>query len=324
MKDNIKITLYEPWMADQVINLFCRQYGNTTEQFSEFFAQFYNHTYQKDKSIRIVAIEGSTVAGFVSLCRWPYSISGKEYNTFQCGNVIISEDFRGKGLYNNMLNFIDENHQSFGIDLIIGFPIKEILKLYLKGGWKNPFNLSWYVKMINIFSIIVPVNKNRINKLYSSQPKFPVNKPTDKTELIKTNSFVEWHKAYNVTFNYFYFTVEDQNKYIEFSLKINIRKKIIKELIIGDIVTNSNDPEFIKLAFKKLHQAAFKTGYVSIISIAINDTNRDSQILKEIIQKNYKKIEKDIKFIYKNFTINEELVSKPESWLLYRRDLDTW
>ena len=37
-----------------------------------------------------------------------------------------------------------------------------------------------------------------------------------------------------------------------------------------------------------------------------------------------KKIEKDIKFIYRNFNVDENLISEPSNWVLYRRDLDTW
>ncbi|MBL7935678.1 MAG: GNAT family N-acetyltransferase, partial [Bacteroidia bacterium] len=156
MKDNIKITFYEPWMSEQIIALFCKQYGNSIEQFSEFFSKFYENDFQKNDAIKVVAVSENVVAGFASFCKWPYFIPSKNINSFQCGNVIIGEDFRGKGLYNRMLNFINERHEELKIDLIIGFPIKEIVKLYLKSGWKNPFNLSWYIKPLNIFSIVFP------------------------------------------------------------------------------------------------------------------------------------------------------------------------
>jgi hypothetical protein len=324
MQDNIKITFYEPWMDSQIIELFCRQYGNSTEQFTQFFSDFYNHPYQKNESIRLVAVSDKTVAGFASFCKWPYVVAGKKVRSFQCGNVIISEDFRGKGLYNRMLNYLNGQHEQLNIDLIIGFPIREIVKLYLKSGWANPFNLSWYVKPVNVFSLLVPLNKKRMESLFSTTPAHSINNPGSKTELEKTEEFYKWHKAYNAIFDYYYFKVEKGTEFAEFALKLNIRKKVIKELIIGEVITNSNDAAFVTDAFKQLRKRAFKTGFVTILSVAINDLNKDSVVLKAIQNLGYKKIEKDIKFIYKNFTADEAVVSKPENWILYRRDLDTW
>lgn len=324
MQDNIKITFYEPWMESQIIELFCRQYGNSTEQFTQFFSDFYNHEYQKNESIRLVAVSYRTVAGFASFCKWPYVIGGKKTRSFQCGNVIISEDFRGKGLYNRMLNYLNEQHATLNIDLIIGFPIKEIVKLYLKSGWSNPFNLAWYVKPVNPFSLLLPINKQKMASVFSATPSHILNQAGNRNELEKTPEFYEWHKAYNSIFEYYYFKVEKGNEFVEFALKLNVRKKVIKELIIGEVNTNSSDVVFVTDAFKQLRKKAFKTGFVTLLSIALNDWNKDSVVLKAIENLGYRKIEKDIKFIYKNFMVDEKNVSPPENWVLYRRDLDTW
>ena len=323
--NEIKITLHEPWMKQQVVDSFCKQYGNSVEQFSEFFSKFYDNDFQKGNSLRLVAILGDVVAGFASFCKWPYKVYGKEINSLQCGNVIISENFRGKGLYNKMLDYLNEHHSRFKIDLIIGFPIKEILKLYLKSQWKNPFNISWYISVTNIFSVLFPVNKKKMESLFLTEPKYQINSPySNKIELVKTKEFFTWHKSYNFIFDYYFFRIEHENEYIEFTLKINYREKFIKELIIGDITTNSHSIDFIKNAFKKLQKAAFKTGFISFISIAINDLDKNALIFKVISNLKFKKIEKDIKFIYRNFNADENLLSNPTNWVLYRRDLDTW
>lgn len=325
MTDDIKITFYEPWMEQQVIEHFCKQYGNTKEQFTQFFQNFYNHDFQKDKAIKIVAMSGNEVAGFASFCRWDYVFFGKKINSLQCGNVIISENFRGKGVYNRMLNFLNENHSELQIDLLVGFPIKEIVKLYLKSGWVNPFNLSWYIEIINIFSVFFKVNTTKINELFYNSPKYIYTTPNkNKIELEKNEIFHNWHKSYNFSNNYFYYSfIEGENK-IEFALRITERKKVLKELIIGDIYTNSTDLIFIEKGFKKLKKNALKTGFISFLSIATNDSNSDSVINKVILNLKFRKIEKDIKFIYKNFTLEESLLSNPKNWVLYRRDLDTW
>lgn len=323
MQESIKITFYEPWMDRQVIELFCKEYGNSFEKFSNFFSFFYNHEYQI-KAIRVVAVSGNVVAGFASFCKWPYIIDGKIVNSFQCGNVIINKDYRGKGLYNKMLSFLDEQHDVLNIDLVVGFPIKEILKLYLKGGWKNPFNLSWYIKIINIFSFFLPYNEKRLLKAFKSKPcHFPILSKGH-IELVKDNSFTDWHESFSNDNKYYYYNYEESNSFIEFTLKINIRKKIIKELIIGDINTNCFDFKFLLSGLEKLSKLALKTNTVSILSFALNDSDLNSNLYLALKKAKFKKIDKEIKFIYKNYKTDESIISEPKNWILYRRDLDTW
>lgn len=67
----IRIVRYEAAMLEQVIDLFCENYGFDTEPTEQAFTQFYEHPLQREKAIRIVALDGDRVAGFQSFFSGP-------------------------------------------------------------------------------------------------------------------------------------------------------------------------------------------------------------------------------------------------------------
>jgi len=314
---------YEPWMKDQVVEMFCAEYGNEKQQFNNYYDHFYSG-FQEKRAIRLVIMEDKIVAGFVSFSYWPYLVNGISKNSFQCGNVIINKAYRGKGLYNQLLNYLNENAGKYKIDFIIGFPIKQILKLYLKSNWKNPFNLNWYVKLNNPFGTFFKLGEHTLEKYFKTDKTYIDTFNFEKRNILNIdNSFYEWNKAYNNLSKHFYFSFSEGEKKIEFALKIN-KRKFLNELIIGEINTNSNDLAFIYTAIKKLRKQIRKIMGVTIISICLNDHDSNNIIFKTIVKSGFKKIDKDIKFIVNNFTMNEAELLAPQNWQLFRRDIDTW
>ena len=313
---------YESWMKDQVIDMFCAEYGNAKNQFTEYYDNFYSG-YQQDKAIRLVILENKVVVGFVSFSYWPYRINNKLANSYQLGNVIINKDYRGKGIYNQLLNHLNENAHRYHVDFIIGFPIKQILKLYLKSNWKNPFNLNWYIKIINPFGWLFSVSETKLKNVFLTEKKHINTFENNNMILNVDENFYNWNRKYNNLSKHFYFEFSEGEQHIEFSLKIN-KRKYINELIIGEVNTNTKDFTFIKQAFRKLKQRAAKLYGVSILSICMNDCNRNNPVLLALTELRYKKINRDIKFIVNNFKMDESQLLAPENWELYRRDLDTW
>lgn len=313
---------YEDWMKDQVVEMFCQQYGNTREQFSDYFEKFYS-SYQKDRAIRIVILQGETVAGFVSFSYWPYLAGNKTYNSYQCGNVIIHRSFRGQGLYNRLLDHLNKNAHHYNIDFIVGFPIKEILKLYLKSGWTNNFNMKWLLKIINPFGVLFKMSDDKIQRQLNRNKKY-INTFAVPGQIILEieENFYRWNERYNNS-NHYYFCFESGSNWVEFSLKFN-RRQYLNELIIGEVNTNSTDITFLYNALKELRKKAFSLRFVSILSICINEKSRHDNIFNAIIRNGFKKINKEIKFITKNFTAPRELLNDSGAWTLYRRDVDTW
>jgi hypothetical protein len=148
----MNIKLYEEWMKPQVVKLFSIQYGRPEEEVSSTMEAFYNHAFQQTKCIRLVALEGDCVCGFQSLFYWPYQKNGKTYNSYQSGNSLVDPAYRGKGNFQKLLSYIDDNSSNLNIDFLMGFPVEMSFGSFMKKKWSNPFNLTWHICFLNPFA----------------------------------------------------------------------------------------------------------------------------------------------------------------------------
>ena len=313
---------YEPWMREQVIDMFCEEYGNQRSQFAEYYDRFYGG-YQQGKALRLVIRDGETVAGFVSFSYWPYLADGKPLNSYQAGNVIIHKNYRGKGLYNQLLNYVNENASRHGIDLIVGFPIRQILKLYLKSDWINPFNLNWYLKPVNPLGKLFPVSERGLSRVFASEKKYRRTLSQGGLVLHIDESFYAWNRDYNNLSRHFYFEFAEGDQVVEFALKLN-KRKYFNELIVGEVNTNSRDPRFLERGLRRLRRRAMKAPGISVLSICINDQNTSSATPEAIARAGFRKINRDIKFIVNPLGRPANRFTDAAAWELYRRDIDTW
>ncbi len=314
----MNICLYEEWMKPQIAELFSNQYGISTEDFSELMDRFYEHPFQKDKCIRIVALKGEKVVGFQSFFYWPYSFNGISYNSFQSGNSLVHPDYRGKGIFQKLLNYLDLRNTELKIDFLVGFPVEASFKSFIKNKWLNPLNLVWYIKIINPLGFIFKLEKTE--HYFDSNPSINTFLGNNSFQLNKNDDFKNWRNYFS--YNHFYFNFNESDKFICFELKLNKRNRWFNELIIGDINTNSIDTKFLERAFSNLKKRALSMKSVSAITIAINEFNND-HIKNAINNSGFKRLERQINFIIKPMLFSEKIL-RPENWTLYRGDLDTW
>lgn len=320
---NLLFGEYEPWMKDQVVDMFCEQYGNERTQFAEYFDRFYS-TYQEGKSLRFVITDAKTVAGFVSFSYWPYVVEGIKTNSYQCGNVIINRNYRGKGLYNQLLEYVNQQAVKYEIDFMVGFPIKEIVKLYLKSNWKAPFSLPWHVSIVNPMGKLFVVNDKKLSGVFASAQKYFKAFPGNEQNTLATDeSFCVWNTHYNNLTKRHYFVYEEGENCVEFGLKLT-RRKYLNELIIGDVHTTVRDSVFITRAFRQLKRRARKIMGISILSFCYNPQVNNDPFAAALKHTGFRMIEKDVKFIVNNFRLREKDLLDPKKWMLFRRDIDTW
>lgn len=318
----MEIKLYEDWMKSQVSVLFSQQYNVSVTEFSNLINDFYEHPYQKNKSIRIVATEGKKVIGFQSFFYWPYILNGIIYNSYQSGNSLVHPEYRGKGIFQKLLSYLDNHKAELNIDFLIGFPIIDSKNSLLRNNWQNLFNLQWYLKLVNPFSIIFPVNKFKVNEVFPNTIHKNYYK-NDSIRLSSSSDFLNWRRDYSKNSEYIYFNYSESEKIIQFQMKIVLRKKIIKELQIGDINTNaSDDIKFIENSLNALSKNAKKLKFLTIITIALNE-HSDQNLIKCLLNKSYKRTNKSIFFMIKPFIETNELL-KLNKWVIYRSDIDTW
>ena len=318
----MEIGLYEEWMKPQIANLFSKQYSVGVEEFSKLISDFYNHPYQNNKCIRIVACEGDVVIGFQSFFYWPYSLKGITYNSYQSGNSLVHPDYRGKGIFQKLLSYLDLHQKELNIDFLIGFPIMDSKNSLIRNNWINLFNLQWYVKILNPLSLIKSINTLKLKQVFNDK-MIDNTDTTDCLRLLNTNDFLQWRADYSLNTDYVYYTFNEQEKYVQFQMKLVTRKRVIKELQIGDMRTNNpHDALFLVNALKALTKRARKVSFLSIISIAINE-QADSSLNTSLIKNAYKRTTKSIFFMVKPFVPLKDLIDAKQ-WLIYRSDIDTW
>jgi len=306
----MEFTLYEPWMHEQIINLFVSQYNVPYNNFDKNFKNFYFHSFQKEKAIMIVAIDGKTIAGFQSFFYWPMTLESKNFTVYQSGNSLVNPAYRGQRLFNKMLEQITLGKKQYpSIDFLIGFPVEASFKSFLRDGWSNPFDLAWYIKIINPIGGIFPIAT-------AQKSTFENDKYIRNNSFIQTNqtsAFNGWRKEFGEIKQYF------QPKGLDIILEYKVfkRKRFINELTVGNFYGSF---DLLESALSQLTKMALKKFNVSIVSFAISSDNQS--VIGKLKASGFKKIDKKIHFIYKPMNLDPSNINA--RWLLTRGDIDTW
>jgi hypothetical protein len=314
----MEIKQYKPWMREQVVALFALEYGVTPEAFSELFASFYEHPFQTSKGIRIVALEGEKVGGFQSFFYWPVQQHGEIKYTLQSGNSLVHPDFRGKGLFAKMLDYIHQPENAIPFDFLIGFPVEASYNSFIRKNWQNPFNLQWYVRPLKPLLSLFSNPEQDLQIPLFTRKATRIEQPNQLTAVAQLAEFDQYRFAYQKD-DLFRYTFSEGNEQVLFELKAQRRKKFIREIIIGKIVTTSCEVQFLQKGMDALIKDLNKTTSATLITIACNSANEE---LQQVLQSfRFKPIDKKIYFIAK---ANTAIEADWKNWWFFRGDIDTW
>lgn len=313
------IQKYEDWMRPQVVALFDMEYATGAAQFDALFGQFYEQEFQRERCIRIVALDGERVAGFQSFFYWPVVIGGKEVQSYQSGNSLVHPDYRGKGLFGKMLNYIHEPGSGFNAELLIGFPVEASYNSFMRNGWKNPFNLQWYIKPLNPILSLFSNPEKQLRKAWGERKKDDFKGDHSHVYVAQRTDFDTYRFAYE-TGDFYRFTFESEGKMAYFELKAQRRKRIIRELVIGKFLVTHADQDFMKRALHALLREVKRSANFTLLSFAVNHESAD--LLKVVSAAGMRPIEKRIYFIAKGPLA--DAVNDWSSWWMFRSDIDTW
>jgi GNAT superfamily N-acetyltransferase len=319
----IRITAYEDWMKPQIAEMFSLQYNVPVNDFSALMDNFYDHPYQKEKCIRIVAVESGKVIGFQSFFYWPYFYKGKINHSFQSGNSLVNPAYRGKGIFQQLLNYLEEHREQLGIDFLIGFPIVASRNSLLRNGWKNILDLEWFITTSSPLFSLLGDEKKKLSRYFkkSATPSIHENSH-EGFRLSDDNKFLDWRKCYSAGQNYFYHVYSENGKSVEFTLKPSRRKKYIRELTIGNVRTENNSAAFMENAFRDLKRNVKRSGAAAFLSFACNPKAKyiSDELLTNV---SFRKIDKKIFFAVKLFSAHHP-AETATNWILFRSDIDTW
>lgn len=315
----MEIKLYEPWMREQVVALFALEYGVQPSDFEQLFLAFYEHPFQLEHGVRIVAVEGEKVGGFQSFFYWPVQHNGRTLYTLQSGNSLVHPDFRGKGLFGKMLDYIHQPESGIRFDFLMGFPVEASYNSFIRKQWLNPFNLQWYVLPTSPVFSLFSTPENGLQRHFGTRTPVDINMPSDTTAVLQSAGF----DAYRFNFQkdpLFRFEWKQGQDTALFELKPQRRKRVIRELIIGKAVFTNTNEAFVTEAFSALRKAVSKATSVTFISIAINP---HVEVLRRVIEmQGFRQIDKKIYFIAKGPTLHDN--TDWSKWWIFRGDIDTW
>ncbi len=316
----MEIKLYEDWMRPQIISLFVAEYGVDFSEFEQLFLKFYEAPYQKEHSIRIVTVEGEKVGGFQSFFYWPLRQDNKTIHALQSGNSLVHPDFRGKGLFAKMLDYIHQPENNIHFDLLIGFPVEASYNSFIRKNWENPFDLQWYIRPLNPLLSLFSKASNQLTKSALFQ-----RVPTD-VFAMNSSVMVEQSKGMDeYRFDYqnephFRFIHEENSHKALCEFKVQIRKRIIQEIVIGRAIFSTTDSIFRIKAWKEFEMAIRKNCSASLMSYAINELNTEA--IAPIVQRGFRKIDRKIYFIAK--AKEGKIDATWHEWHIERGDIDTW
>jgi hypothetical protein len=266
-----------------------------------------------------VAIDGERVAGFQSFFYWPVVINGEKVQSYQSGNSLVHPDFRGKGLFGKMLNFIHEPGSGFNAELLIGFPVEASFNSFMRNGWKNPFNLQWFIKPLNPFLSFFSNPEKQLQKAWGERAISDFDADVATAYVDQRKEFDDYRFAYE-TGDFYRFTFEKNGKKAFVELKAQRRKKIIRELVIGKFLVTHAEKEFMLEALSALIRDVKRSANFTLLSIAAN--NRSPLQIEVIQAMGMRQIEKRIYFIAKG--PKADAATDWADWWMFRSDIDTW
>lgn len=322
----LKITRYSDWMLDQIVELFSDQYNLNPEEFRRKFIKFYEADYQASDCIRIVALDKNKVVGFQSFFLWPYRNKIDNIRAFQSGNSLVAPSHRGKGLFQNMLNYVYDHKIELDYDILIGFPVKASFGSFIRNGWKNLFDLEWRIGIINPLYFLWPTHttsyiaeRSIVFKTTKSALNTTRNSSND-ISLSNDTIFERWRLGQMDSAPLFFHRSEEN---FEFQFEIKLRKRgPFNECIIGRIDIDSDNLKDLSQAIRTFRSYLRKEApFVSMVSIAFNPAHREAHSIRKGLGLLSIKVKNKIHFIIKSESSD---YSSESRWRLFRGDIDTW
>ena len=314
----IEIKLYEPWMKEQLIALNEAEYPFMKGWFRKRFDALYESDYTRSRNHVVVAVRDTNkVVACISYIPWPLCYNGNRLNAFQMVGLLVHPSARGKGLFKRVLAQMDEHMAKLNPDVVIGFPVTESREGFLKQGWKNLFDLTWYVTHVNLAALFS--QKQFTGKGFESGAPVPTigdsfiqTCPEDAFWKLRVNFFPETPLYYN--------TYEVENSRIQIIFRIQ-KVKGFNIAVVGRIYSGTAGKEQIGSAIKMWKSDLKKERTVLAAMAAVNEACSSNEI--QALRKVMFRLNKKITVIVKSHS-NNSVGFNASGWNLMRGDMETW
>lgn len=319
----IEVRMYQQSDYRSVIELFKAEYGDSYERLSARFQALYEHPFQLQRSVRLVATLDAELVGFQTLFYWPYEYRGHALRCVQSGNSLVSPVHRGRGIFGALLKEVDKILAASDLDAAIGFPVDASLGSFVRRGWFHLGDLDWYVRPVWSLSSLLgkplPVNFGKGQRTDIAEPS------RDDISLTYDPAFRDWRS--NLPFDAPYRHIEYwfSDSAIAFELKFEKRSRL-NWAVIGRIGTKGSvNGETFSAALRRLVSDLSTTRAVSMISVACNSQAGSGELFSALLECQFTKLRgKHIHFVMKPIRNEAPEILDFTRWSLYRSDVDTW
>ena len=317
-----RIVPYEDWMGPQVIELLASVFARDLNDEAVLFRRLFEHPFQRDRALRVVAIDGDRVCGFQSYLFWPYKLGARELESYQSARSAVSPLYRGQGVFARLLQY---QWPTVTPEVITGFPVAASYGSLVRNGWVSPLDLEWFVRFMHAGSQLTGQSRAIETRSFDLDPvELESSCPPDSLALSKDVKFREWRLNYSIGLRrptYFHFV--DGDEVVQFEVKVDTRRRA-RFLVIGDIVRSSLDDRLLRGAMRALVGEARKDRSLAGLAIALNRGYRDTRLLRAVRHSGFIRVRRrGIHFMVKPRGDDGSL-AEPGNWWLLRGDIDSW
>lgn len=233
MTDEIVIEAYEDKDREECIRLLAATFPGTSDEAT--FKWRFESGGRMDPIILCAKHQGKVVS-FNSWIPWEFTFRRSKYLGYQSGESATHLEYRGKGIFKNVVRQADQVALQRGIDFFFGFPNPISYSSFIKSGYRPVETYRYALRFLH------PFGKRKCAELGAAARYFEDTLLVQDDRLTPTvnRAYGKWRYDDNPK-NYEVHEYEEDGSHAIFVLQRNIRKGIPEALLLDFQLTNYND-----------------------------------------------------------------------------------
>jgi len=246
MTDEIVVSAYEEKDREECIRLLAATFPGTSDEAT--FKWRFESVGRLDPIILCAKHQGKVVS-FNSWIPWEFTYGKRRYLGYQSGESATHAEYRGKGIFKNVIRRADQVALQRGIDFFFGFPNPISYHSFIKSGYRPVETYRYTLRLLHPF---------RMRKTFGTRGgarhfEDAVLIQDDRITPTVNRAYGKWRHDDNPK-DYEVIEYEEDGNHAVFVLQRNIRKGIPEALLLDFQLTNYNEM-FVERAFRYIDAA---------------------------------------------------------------------
>ena len=290
----------------EILELSMKTFGKCELTNPNYFDWQYQQNPKGDAIIITVKDQDkdNAIVGVNAFLPMDFILNQKQVNCFLSCNSIIDPDYRGKGIFTQLVSKIPEIFSTKQFSIIYGVPNLNSTKIFTKNQFFEISKLPLLIKPLNLSSYFkFPLSKimkpfdifwkskysitpdiQQLDKLFTSEFDDLIKKSLNRLPIFhfRTKEFLQWRYMNHPTRNYQILTLRNESKLIGY---IITREMDIFSKKVGVIVDFLIDPNYEqRIIFQKLIKNVMNGFWKNNISIVVS-TSKTGNLENAILRK---------------------------------------